>query len=67
MEVFGSGSPPGWGIALPGYGPGRVIVDAAFSSHFDAWGALALAVAWTVVLALGVLCVLTRLVGVSRG
>lgn len=25
-------------VALPGYGPGRVIIDAAFSDHFHAWG-----------------------------
>jgi hypothetical protein len=65
--MFGSGTPPGWGVALPGFGPGRVIVDAAFSGHFHAWGALALGLGWTLVLAAAVLTVLSRLVGVTRG
>jgi hypothetical protein len=65
--MFGSGSPPAWGIALPGYGPGRVIVDAALSNHFDAWGALALALGWSLALMLAVVAVLSRLVAVSRG
>jgi len=63
--MFGSGAPPGWGATLPGYGPGRVIVDAAFSDAFHAWGALALSLAWTLVLALAVLSVLGRLVGMK--
>lgn len=63
--MFGSGTPPGWGAVLPGYGPGRVIVDAAFSEDFHAWGALALGLAWTLVLVLPVLSVLGRLVGMQ--
>lgn len=63
--MFGSGTPPGWGAVLPGYGPGRVIVDAAFSEDSHAWGALALGLAWTLVLALAVLSVLGRLVGMQ--
>ena len=64
--MFGSGEPPGWGVALPGYGPGRVIVDAAFSSEFHAWGALALGLAWVVVLFVAVIVVLGRVVGLRR-
>ena len=64
--MFGSGEPPGWGVALPGYGPGRVIVDAAFSSEFHAWGALALGLAWVVVLCVAVIVVLGRVVGLRR-
>lgn len=63
--MFGSGAPPGWGAALPGFGPGRVIVDAAFSGAFHAWGALALSLAWTLVLVLAVLSVLGRLVSMK--
>jgi hypothetical protein len=63
--MFGSGSPPEWGGVLPGYGPGRLIVDAAFSGHFDAWGPLVIALCWTLGLALAVVVVLGRLVGVS--
>jgi hypothetical protein len=63
--MFGSGSPPGWGAALPGYGPGRVIIDGAFADEFHAWGALALGLAWTLVLALAVVLVLVRCVSVE--
>jgi hypothetical protein len=64
--MFGSGEPPTWAVALPGYGPGRVIVDAAFSDHFHAWGALALALAWTFTLAVALLFLLRRVVAVDR-
>jgi hypothetical protein len=63
--MFGSGSPPGWGAALPGYGAGRVIIDGAFSDEFHAWGSLALGLAWTLVLALSVVLVLGRCVSVE--
>jgi len=45
---------------LPGYAPTRVMIDGAFSSDFHAAGALLLAVAWAVALALGVYTVLQR-------
>ena len=64
--MFGSGEPPAWGIALPGYGPGRVIIDAAFSDHFHAWGALAIALAWAVTLVVAVLVLLGRVVAIER-
>jgi hypothetical protein len=64
--MFGSGEPPAWGAALPGYGPGRVIVDAAFSDHFHAWGALAIGLMWIAVLALAVGVVLGRFVGLRH-
>lgn len=63
--MFGSGAPPDWGALLPGYGPGRIIVDAAFSADFHAWGALAVSLAWTLALAVGVLIELSRLVGIK--
>jgi len=63
--MFGSGTPPAWGAALPGYGPARVLVDAAFASEFHAWGALAIGVAWTATLAAAVLGTLGRLVAVD--
>ena len=34
--MFGTGRPPSWAIVLPGYGPGRMMVDGAFSSTFHA-------------------------------
>jgi hypothetical protein len=64
--MFGSGEPAGWATALPGHGPGRVIVDAAFSTEFHAWEALGLGIAWLVALVAGVIFVLGRLVGLQR-
>lgn len=63
--MFGSGEPPGWAIALPGYGPGRVIVDGAFSGDFHAGSELALSLAWVLVLGAAVAVVLGRLVAVE--
>lgn len=63
--MFGSGEPPGWGAALPGYGPGRVVVDASFADGFHAWGPLALGLAWLAVCAVAALVVLERSVGVA--
>lgn len=63
--MFGSGAPPDWAPLLPGYGPGRVIIDAAFSTEFHAWGALLVGVAWATLLAVAVLLALGRLVSVA--
>ena len=63
--MFGTGEPPTWGTVLPGYGPGRVILDAAFSDHFHAWGALAISIGWLAGLATAVLLLLGRLAGVA--
>jgi hypothetical protein len=63
--MFGSGAPPGWGAALPGYGPGRLLVDAAFSEQFHAWGALLISLVWTLALAIAVLFLLIRMLGPS--
>jgi len=63
--MFGSGAPPAWAPALPGYGPGRLIVDSAFSSEFHAWGELAVGCVWAAALAVAVVVVLGRLVGVA--
>ncbi|MGW4102242.1 NAD(P)-binding protein [Streptomyces sp. NPDC004976] len=38
--------PPTWAHALPGYGPGRVLIDAALTPTFDETGALLLGIAW---------------------
>ncbi len=61
--MFGNGSPPSWATLLPGYGPGRMMVDGAFSSSFHAAGPLAIALGWTVALTLAVGFVLRRAVG----
>jgi hypothetical protein len=64
--MFGTGAPPAWGALLPGYGPGRVIIDAAFSDHFHAWGALAVSLGWAFALVAGVLVLLGHVVAVER-
>lgn len=33
---------PVWGALLPGYDPGRIIIDAAFADGFHAWTELEL-------------------------
>jgi ABC-2 family transporter protein len=63
--MFGSGEPPEWARALPGYGPGRVIVDAAFSPDFHGWGELAQAFAWIAALTLAVVALLIRRAGIA--
>jgi len=63
--MFGTGEPPSWAMALPGYGPGRVIVDGAFSDTFHAGGELALSLAWVLVLGAAVAVVLSRLVAID--
>lgn len=63
--MFGTGTPPDWAGVLPGFGPGRVVIDAAFSSGFHAWGALAIGVAWTLLLATAVASLLGRMISVS--
>jgi hypothetical protein len=62
--MFGTGAPPGWAALLPGFGPGRVIVDAAFAGHFHAWAALAVSFGWLLILSAVVLTVLGRVVAV---
>lgn len=43
--------PTGWATYLPGYGGGRVLIDAAVTSSFDGLRPLLVAVAWITVLA----------------
>lgn len=64
--MFGTGTPRGWAMFLPGYGPGRMMVDGAFSSSFHAAGALAISLGWVVALTVTVGLVLRRAVG-TRG
>ena len=44
--MFGDGTPDGWTQLLPGYGAGRVLVDAAFGPSFSAGSELTLAAGW---------------------
>ena len=61
--MFGDGTPDGWAVALPGYGPSRLMVEGAFSDSFNAGGELAISLGWTLALTAAVLVVLRRAVG----
>jgi hypothetical protein len=39
-------NPPGWGAFLPARGAGRLLLDGAFTSNFEQYGHLLLALAW---------------------
>lgn len=62
--MFGDGTPGGLAYVMPDYGAGRMIIDGAFSAGFDAWGALAVALAWLLVLGLALTLAMGRLLGV---
>jgi hypothetical protein len=61
--MFGDGTPDGWAVVLPGYGPSRLMVEGAFSDSFHAGGELLLSLGLTVALTTAVLVVLRRSVG----
>lgn len=58
--MFGSARPPEWATALPGYGAGRIIVQAAFADAAAPWRPAAVAVAWAAGLVVAVVLVLRR-------
>jgi hypothetical protein len=57
------GTPHGGAVLLPGYGPGRVMIDGAFSTSFHAGGDLLLSLGWLCALGAAVFLVLRRAVG----
>lgn len=61
--MFGDGTPDGWAFVLPGYGGGRVLVDASFASGLNAGAELLVGLAWAVVSVVAVTAVLTRSIG----
>ena len=61
--MFGDGAPDGWTQLLPGYGAGRVLVDAAFAPSFSASAELAVAAAWALAAAVAVTVLLGRALG----
>ncbi len=63
--MFGDGTPDGWAVLLPGYGPTRMMVDGAFSSGFHVAGELALSLGWLIGVGACVVLVLRRAVGTS--
>lgn len=64
--MFGSGTPPGFAVLFPAYGPMRVVVNAAFSAQQNSGADVLLGGAWIAVLALVVAVVLRRSIGTSR-
>jgi len=61
--MVGTGAARSWATVLPGYGPGRMLLDGAFSPGFHAAAPLAIALGWTVAPTLTVGFVLRRAVG----
>jgi len=61
--MFGGETPARWAALLPGYGPMRVLIGAAFGSGFHAGGALVLSIAWALGLSVGATVVLRRSLG----
>ncbi len=60
--MFGDGTPRGAARYLPDYGATRIVVGGGFSSSFHAWGELALALGWLLVLLAVTIGVLRKLV-----
>src|SRR5215213_11783985 len=58
--MFGGVEPGGWAQFLPGYGAGRVLVDASFAPTYDAWPELLLALIWAMVAVAAVTVALGR-------
>jgi hypothetical protein len=65
--MFGDGAPDGWAQFLPGYGAGRVLVDAAFSPQFDAWPELMIAITSAAAAVAAVTLALGRALGLEHG
>lgn len=61
--MFGDGTPSGLAYFFPDYGATRIVVDGGFSAGFHAWGELALALGWLVLLAGAVAWTMRRLLG----
>ncbi|MFD0374963.1 ABC transporter permease [Streptomyces sp. NPDC127112] len=59
-------APPGWAHALPGYGAGRVLTDAALTPGFDETGPLLFAVTWLATLTLAAAALFHRTGGPTR-
>lgn len=64
--IFFSGEPQGWATVLPGYGGTRVILDASYSTDFDTWGPLLVALGWLVALGILLAVVLRHAVAPRR-
>jgi hypothetical protein len=51
QNIMFSAAPPSWGVVLPGRGAVQILVDGAFTTTFDQFAMLILAVVWLVGLA----------------
>ncbi|WP_030587799.1 ABC transporter permease [Streptomyces anulatus] len=58
--------PPTWAHALPGYGPGRVLIDAAVTPTFDETGALLLGLGWLAALTAAAAVMFRRTAATTR-
>ena len=61
--MFGNGTPRGAALFFPDYGATRIVVGGGFSTSFHAWGELALAFGWLLVLLAVTIGVLRKLLG----
>jgi hypothetical protein len=61
--MFGDGTPAGWAAALPAYGPGRLMIDGAYSDQFHATAELLVSLGWVAALAATVYFLLARQLG----
>ena len=61
------GEPSTWAQALPGYGGTRVLIDGALTDTFDETRALAIAVAWLVVLTIAAVVLFRRAARPAQG
>lgn len=63
--MFGSGTPPGWAVLFPAYGPMRVVVNASFVAEQHSGVDLLLGLGWLAALAIAVGLVLRHAMGGS--
>ena len=64
--MFGSGTPPGYAVLFPAFGPMRVVINASFASQQHAGVDLLTGAVWIVVLAVVVAVVLRRAIATSQ-
>lgn len=66
QSVMFPAGPPAWGAFLPARGASRVMIDGAFTEHFDQLGYLLLGLAWLVGLTVAASAVFRRRTSSSR-
>lgn len=58
--------PPTWGVFLPGHGAGRLLLDGSFTSGFEQYGHLLVALAWLIGLTVVAGLTFRRQIGAKR-